>query len=243
MLMTEAGYQFGHWWTPIKINVTQLGTIQGVIVGLLSLLLGFTYQVASARYDDRWKQVVDEANAIGTTFLRAQMLPDPHKTEVSNLLRQYVDVRIAFFEVWRDYPRIQELLQDTDRIHGQLWSHANVLGKENPQSVILGLFINTLNSLIDLHATRLAFIRARVPTIILGVLSLIGCVSMLATGYVMGLQGQHLPILTTILAVIIALVFLMIVDLDRPAQGPTKVSEQSLIDLRDSLKQYQERSN
>jgi hypothetical protein len=99
-------------------------TLQGAIIGLLALLLAFTLSMAISRYETRRHLVLDEANAIGTTYLRAKMLPPAYTTDAANLLRQYVANRLEFFNAGIDQARIQAAGDQATQLQQQLWSIA-----------------------------------------------------------------------------------------------------------------------
>ena len=108
LLGDEVGFRLGRWKRP-KVDEdarSQIITIQGAMLGLLALLLGFTFSMAMSRFEVRKQQVLDESNAIGTTYLRAQLMPEPPRKEVSDLLRRYVEVRLQFYQAGIDGARI-----------------------------------------------------------------------------------------------------------------------------------------
>ena len=116
LLATEAGFLVGRrrQSTIDDRAISQIYTIQGAALGLLALLLGFTFSMAMSRYDTRRQMILEESNAIGTTFLRAQLLPDPPRKEVSNLLRRYVEVRLEFYEAGNDQKMLREVRNKTE---------------------------------------------------------------------------------------------------------------------------------
>jgi hypothetical protein len=105
-------------------GTADLGTIQGAVLGLLGLLLAFTYSLAAGRQDARRGLLVREANAIGTAYLRAGLLPEPRRGELRAILRQYVDSRIAPDDVVRDPVRLAEAVQRSERVLQTLWPAA-----------------------------------------------------------------------------------------------------------------------
>ena len=179
--------------------------------------------------------VVEEANAIGTTYLRAQWLPEPHRGDVSNLLRQYVDARLP-----KDLEsgNIEELVQKmsvlSERLLDQLWVHAVDVAKKNPTPLVV-LFLSALNETIDLHAKRLAQFQNRVPESVLLLLYLFATVAMLITGYGSGLRTQRCVLPTVAMVVLLSTSLYVIVDLDRPRQGLINVIQESLIRLQQKL--------
>jgi hypothetical protein len=103
-LATEVGFRLGRW---VKAKVPEsakshIGTLEAAVLALLALMLGFSFAMSLSRYDTRRDLVLAEADAIDTTYLRAQLLPSPHNEEVPKLLRKYVDVRLAFYVVGID---------------------------------------------------------------------------------------------------------------------------------------------
>jgi hypothetical protein len=117
-----------------------------------------------------------------------------------------------------------------------IWSHAAVLARENPSPVI-AVFLQTLNEMIDLHAKRLAAFRNRVPLSIYWVLFIVSAITLWLVGNYFGTRGQRMRILTTMLALLVASVMWLIMDLDQPVRGAIRASQQSLIDLHQDLSQ------
>jgi hypothetical protein len=237
LVTTETGYRFGRRYQPYinEDSISEISTIQAALLGVLALLLGFTFSMAMTRFEVRKQLILEEANAIGTTLLRAQLLPDPPRKEVSHLLRQYVEVRLAFYDAGVDQKRLKEANDRTDRLHKQLWSHAAALGEKDPRAVTTGLFIQSLNEVIDLHAKRITALENHVPEIILELLYIVALMATGLIGYGCGLGGRRNFFVTAMASILIAAVILVIVDLDRPRRGLIRVSQQRMVDLRDSL--------
>lgn len=219
-------------------EISELSTIQGAMLGLLALLLGFTFSMAITRFEARKQLLLDEVNAIGTTFLRAQVLPEPARQEVSNLLRNYVNVRLESSHYLVDQGKINHLAEDTGRLQRQLWSQATALGEKDSRSVPAGLFISSLNEMIDLYAKRLTALGNHVPEIIIILLYFIAVAAFGLMGYSSGAGGRRNFFTTLIASISIAAVILVIIDLDRPYRGLIRVSQKQMIELRESLAKY-----
>jgi CDP-diglyceride synthetase len=217
------------------VNRSQFSTIQGAVLGLLALLLGFTFAMTLSRFDTRKNLVLEEANAIGTTYLRAQLLPEPYNTEVSALLHQYVDVRLEFYNAGIDEKRLRAANEQTDLLHRQLWSRVKKAAKVDSHSITTGLFIQSLNEVIDLHEKRITAMRNHVPDSVILLLFIVAILTLGLTGYGSGLTGKRHFFVTTTVAILIVAVIYLIIDLDRPRRGLIKVSQQSMIDLRESI--------
>jgi hypothetical protein len=210
-----------------------VGTIVGATLALLAFLLAFTFSLAASRFDARKGFVLDEANAIGTTYLRAALLPEPQRAEIRVLLREYVDVRLQIIQP----EKAQEALRRSVELQDELWSDAvAVADKVAPPTA--ALFITSLNELTDLHAKRVNLgIRNRVPISIWLALYFVSIITMMVVGYYAGLTAARRSPAILALVVTFSAVLLLIADLDRPYEGLLSVSQQAMVDLRDSLRQ------
>ena len=221
-----------------SIEKADIALILGAVMTLLALLLGFTYAMSEGRFETRRQLVVDEANAIGTTYLRAKTLPEPRSSEIQELLRQYAALRVEIASTADDAPeKIRGMDNRTKQLHGLIWSHAAALARENPTSPVIAVFLQTLNEMIDLHSKRLAAFRNRVPFSIYQVLFVVSAIILWLVGYYFGSHRKRVRILTTMLALLVASVMWLIMDLDQPVRGAIRASQQSLIDLHQDLSQ------
>lgn len=207
-----------------------LGTMVGATLGLLAFILAFTFGLAAARFDSRRQVLLDEANAIGTTYLRAAMLPEG-RDDIRALLRAYVDTRLEATQSGN----IGEGIRRSEEIQQHVWSQAVAVGEKNPNSIVVGLFVQSLNEVIDLHAKRVqAGLRSRIPGAIWIGLFIVAALSLAAMGYQAGLGGTR-SLAVFAVAITFSVVIELIADLDRPQQGILKVSQQSLVDLQKSI--------
>ena len=229
----EVGFRVGRWWQDRTPEETEgpTGTLVGSLLALMAFLLAITMGMASDRFDTRRGLVLTEANAIGTTYLRAGYLPAPYGEESRVLLREYVPLRINT----ADRAGLAANIARSEVIQKELWTRAEVVARDH-SSDANALYIESLNEVIDLHASRvIAGIYARVPETIL-VLLLIGSALTLAmVGYSAGLTGRRSPLTAVVLVVALAAVLTIVIDLDRPRDGFVTVSQQPLIDLQREL--------
>jgi hypothetical protein len=214
-------------------NEAAVDKIVGATLSLLAFLLAFTFGLAASRFDARKGFVLDEANAIGTTYLRTALLPEPQRSEIRALLREYVDARLQIIQP-NEGP---EALRRSGELQNELWSHAvGVADKVGAPAATL--FITSLNELIDLHAKRVNLgIRDRVPISIWLALYFVSIITMMVVGYYSGLTDTRRSPAILALVVSFSAVLLLIADLDRPYEGILSVSQQAMMDLRDSLRQ------
>ena len=203
----------------------------GATLALLALMLAFTFSLAGSRYEDRRQVVLTESNAIGTAYLRAEMLPEPMRTESRNLLRDYTDARLEAVQP----EKLSQAIAKSEELHNRLWAQA-VAATEKDRSPIAAIYVQSLNDVIDIHATRmLAALRSRVPAPIWVVLFLLSFLAMAMMGYHEALINSRRSIVVVALILGFSTVLFLIVDLDRPRQGTLQVSQQAMIDLRKSM--------
>lgn len=234
LLSVEAGYRVGDHRRlhSQEEKESAVGSMVGATLGLLAFMLAFTFGLAGSRFEDRRQVLLSESNAIGTTYLRAAMLPEPMRTEAQNLLRDYVDVRLEAVQPGK----LEQAIVKSEELHNRLWSLA-VAATEKDRSPITALFVESLNEMIDVHAKRLmAGVRSRVPGMIWIVLYLLAILAMVMIGYHEGLTNSRRSIAVIALVLGFSLVLYLIADLDRPVQGTLRVSQQAMIDLRHSMK-------
>lgn len=233
LLSIEAGYRLGRFRHSQSDQEKEapVGAMVGATLGLLAFMLAFTFSMAASRFDARKTLVLSEANAIGTTYLRAAMLP-VGGDEVRGLLRDYVDVRLAVVKSGG----VEAGLKQAETLQNQMWAHAVAAGQNHPNSIVVGLFIESLNEVIDLHSERVvAGLRNRVPGTIWLSLFVIAVLSLGAMGYHSGLAGTTRSLAVIAVALVFSAVIGLVVDLDRPQEGTLRVSQQPLIDVRQSM--------
>ena len=207
------------------------GVLQGALLGVVGLILAFGLSLAVTRYENRRAAVVDEANAIGTTFLRAQTLREPVRSRSLAHLRDYADVSIRLTGAIPGSAEAQKAIADGDLIQQQLWGLGGEALNDAPVASAPRLYIETLNEMIDLQTVRIAGLNNRVPGAVLA-LEIVGA------ALALGLLATYLSIVGRgVFAVLIAaglVVMLLVVtcDLDRPTRGLIQVPSTPLTSLR-----------
>lgn len=234
LLAIEGGFRLGQYRLRRSESEEKpsVGEIVAATLALLAFLLAFTFGLAASRFDIRRGLVIDEANAIGTTYLRAGLLPDPHRTDVRGLLREYVDVRLEAVQPGQ----LNVSIRRSQELQTRLWAQADEVGRKNPDSIVVGLFITSLNEVIDLHTKRLALgVRNRIPATIWAALYFVAAIGTAVMGYHAGLAGSSRSLAIFALVLAFSAVITLIVDLDRPQEGLLRVSQQAMIELRGSI--------
>lgn len=241
-LAIEAGYRIGrrHQVSANDSSKAHVNTIQASLLGILALLLGFTFSLSLQRYDSRSEAVVDEANAIGTAYLRAQLLPASVREDVRSLLRDYVDLRVAAGAVALDHRGERDaLLARAAHAQGALWRYARQAAEEHASPVTSGLFIQALNELIDSYGRRDAELSRHVPETVLLLLYGTFLMAGVIVGYAAGTAGHRASFVAYVLVALIVLLVFIIIDLDRPRRGLIEVSQKSLTDLQAAMRAEQ----
>jgi len=215
---------------------SQISTIQGSLLGMLALMLGFTFSIALDRYNGRSQAIVDEVNAIGTTWLRAGLLPEAVRADAQQAIRDYTDLRVRMTTVTgADLEERRALRAQVQRMQDALWAQAVEASRVEPAPATTGLFTQALNGMIDAYSTTVAEVDRHVPELVLLLLYGAFVVSGGIIGFTAGLAG-HRPAASTYLMVsLVAMLMLVVLDLDRPGRGIIKVSVQSVLDLQASM--------
>ena len=233
LFSVEFGYRLGKYRRrrDEEEKEAPLGTMVGAELALLAFILAFTFGLAAARFDTRRQVLLDEANAIGTTYLRAGMLPERGE-EIRRLLRDYVATRLEAVQPGK----LSEAIRRSEDLQQQAWAQADAVAEKNPDSMIVGLFVQSLNQMIDLHAIRIqASLRSRIPGAIWLSLFAVAALSFATMGYHSGLSGTRRSVAIVAVAVTFSVVIQLIADLDRPQEGVLNVSQQALLDVQRSM--------
>ena len=239
VLAIEAGYRLGRRRDGVTDEAfkSHVDSIAGALLGLLALLLGFTLSLSLQRYDNRSEAVVDEANAIGTTWLRSQMLPAANRGEMQAMLREYVDLRVhASTVTLADHTERATLFDRTGSAQAALWDRARRIADQDPDPVRVGLFIQALNEMIDSFGRRDGALNRHVPELVLLLLFATFLMAGAIVGYASGVAGHRTAFVTYIMIALIVVLVFVILDLDRPRRGLIQVSQKSLLDLQASMR-------
>jgi hypothetical protein len=212
-----------------------ISTLESAVLGLMALMIGFTFAMALSRFETRRDAVLSEANAIGTTALRARLLPQPERGEALKLLREYVTVRLDITKRQVSRAELSTAIDKSNAIQEALWQQAKAIVAKDTGMVPGGLFIQTLNEMIDEQGKRLAALRNRVPNIVMLALFGIAAIGMAFTGYGRGLEARLTRLPLYLMALLLSAVILLILDLDRTTTGFIEVSQQPMIDTAATL--------
>jgi hypothetical protein len=231
---TEIGFRLGRKSeanTPEKTK-SLVSTVEAAILAVLGLLLGFTMSMAVTRFEARKQLVLDEANAIGNSCLRTELLPAPEGTEIASILREYINVRVQYGATGNDPARLDSLRTQTARLQDEFWKRAVAYGQKNPSPMAASLLLQSLNQSIDLESARRMALQNHVPENVIYVNGILGMLAALLVGYTFGLNGRRQIFSMCVMCVAVTLVLTLIIDLDQPRSGLVRVSQQPMIDLQ-----------
>lgn len=238
IIAVEVGYRLGLRNQPAvdEESKSHVNAFQASLLGVLALLLGFTFSLALQRFDSRSLAMVEEANAIGTTYLRAQLLPPTMEGEVQRLLSSYLDVRVQESAVpLSNQAARQLLLAQASQYQNAIWHYALLAAEEDKSPVTSGLFIQSLNQLIDAFGSRNAALDRHVPEVVLFLLFAVILVAGAIVGYAAGAAGHRPSWVAYLMLVLIVLIVFIIIDLDRPRRGLIEVDHRSLTSLQAAI--------
>ncbi|HSD17950.1 MAG TPA: hypothetical protein VLC71_11925 [Thermomonas sp.] len=235
VLSIEMGYLLGKIAHGRSDNEKEapVSGVAGAVLSLTAFILALTFAMAADRYSARKELVREDANAIRTAYLRSDFLPQADRVESKALFKAYVDRRLAFAQQSSsERPPIGPLLAEADQVQRRLWTIAVANAERDMNSDVAALYIESLNGMFEVHATRLAIgVRARIPLgiwVVLCGLTLLGMISM---GYHSGIAGSSRSKARWILATSFGLVIALIASLDRPSDF-LLVTQQPLADLQ-----------
>ena len=211
-------------------------TLKGSIIGLVALLLGFSYSITSSKFNQRQRLVLDEANAIGTCYLRAGLLAEPARSHIRTVLQRYTDVRIEHFERALEPGEYQRTTKAMDAAMVDLWSAVEDGVKADHELAHTSQIVPAANEVIDLSATRAWASHNQMPASVLFLLAVCMIISSGLVGHSSGQVGRRHLGLWIGLNILVMLVLFVVLDFDRPRRGLIQVNHAPLIELRESIK-------
>jgi hypothetical protein len=236
ILLVLAGLELGHRIGRIKpIAETQVSTVSVPLLALVGLLLAFSFGMAGDRYALRRATIVQEANAIGTFWLRTSLMPEPTKSEMRSRVRRYVDIRVEHRAARTDLETLAKLDVEAERLESELWAQLEQDAQRAPEAARVRLVVPALNAMIDDAATATAARQNRLPDALVGFLLLL----VFSAGVVIGYRPREEKrnfVLWALYTAVMSTVLMTLIDLDRPRQGLITTSAAPYLRLRESLR-------
>ncbi len=242
-LIVLLAIEFGLWLGRRSQNkveadsVRPVATLVGAVLGMMAFVIALTFGSATNRFDSRKTALLEDVTAIQTAYLRAGLLPEPHRTTVRSLLRDYVQVRAGIVHAYGDPKRLRLVQRRATALQKEMWSHVEDMVAAENDTRLHAFFAAALNDVFNLHTKRVVLgAYYRIPGFLWWALIVASCVAMVAVGFQFGISGRR-RILTANLALALtfALVMVLAFDLDRAGEGLIAVNQQPMIDLYQSM--------
>ena len=236
VLIVGAG-EAGHWLgvRAARKGAAAVSTLEGAILGLLALMIGFTFSMALSRYEARRDGAVSEAAAIGTTALRARLLPAPHDRDSVKLLREYVQIRLDLARGPIGRAEFDHAIARSNLLQEALWRQAQAVVAKDNGMVPTGLFIQSLNEMIDDQEKRLSAMTNRLPLVVIAALYAMCIMGIGFAGYGSGVESKRTRVPVHIAGTLVVTMVLLIQDIDRPGAGFITVSQQPLVNAAGAI--------
>jgi hypothetical protein len=216
---------------PPEENREDLDFVIGAILTLLGLLIGFSFSMATSRYDQRKNCEEEEANAIGTEYVRADLLPQPDAAKIQDLLGKYLDQRIEYYRV-QDRHRLSELDSQTAQLQGEMWTRVKTAATANP-SPLTATVVTGMNDVLNRQGYTQAAWWNRLPVAAWGLMGAISVVCSALIGYA---ARRPKGMFFMIVPLVVSISFLLISDIDSPRGGLIRVAPQNLVSLQQSIR-------
>jgi hypothetical protein len=232
----EVGWRVGHGGRIEDDALRSLvGGVAAATLGLLGLLLGFTLSMAISRYDARRAVIVEEANAIGTLWLRAGLLDEPLESELRGTLRDYTAARVDLGRVGADLGHLRAARQRSATLQGAIWSMVERAAQPGLSPAVASSLIAAANEVIDVDELRTSSLENYVPAHIILLLVGVASVALAFFGWSFGAAAQRSTTSMVALAFLLTAVLTVIMDLNRPHRGMIRVGDESLVRLQKSI--------
>jgi hypothetical protein len=214
---------------------SRAATWQTALLALCGLLIGFTFSMAEGRFTRRKQFLAEEANAIGTTYLRTRLLDDPAGEAMRGLLRRYVDARLEFVNSGADDRRIKRALDLSSELESQMWSLAVAAGRAYVRPQMTSLLVQATNQMFDASSLHQAAVESPMPLTVFLVLMLATAAATASIGFGCGLEKRTSTHGMIIMPLLLGTVILLVFDLGHPRVGIMRASDPILVHLKESL--------
>lgn len=215
-----------------------LGAVEGAVFALMGLLVAFTFSGAGARLEARRQLIVDEANDLGTAYLRLDLLPPAYRAAQQERVRQYVDLRLAAYRATDRPAQAYALLDQSQAAQGEIWTQAVEGCQQAAGTACAMLLLPALNAVFDIGSTRRASLRMHPPAVIFGLLGTVALACALLAGFSMGAEPVRSWLHVLGFAAVLALTIYVTIDLEYPRLGLIRVDpfDQLLADVRAAMR-------
>lgn len=226
----DAGFRTGRRAGETEDHASgQVGAIQGAVLGLLGLLLAFSFAAAGSRFVERQDLIAQEANAIGTAWLRADLLDEPQRSELRAALEAYTAQRVRAASQLQ-YGWNSTVLAEVERLHARIWQAARDGVATRPELALA--LLTPVNETFDVHALRVSAALKHLPYFVTGLLVVCSLLAVNVIGYGCGIDGRRRWLQTVSLALLISAALWITIDLDHPRKGVLRLDDAPLQALK-----------
>jgi hypothetical protein len=222
LILLEAGRRVGAWQMKrVGAGAHEgTGSLAGSVFALLGLLVAFTFAGAGSRFDARRQLVVQEANAIGTAYLRLDLLPAAARPALQDRFRRYLDSRLEAYRLIPDYDAAHGALWRSAALQREIWAEATgACGHPDAAADACRLLLPPLNEMIDITTSRLAATEIHTPRVVLGMLGALALIAALLGGYDLAAGRSAKPLYMVAYAAVVTFTILVIFDFEYPRLG------------------------
>ena len=214
-----------------------IGAIEAAVFGLLGLLLAFSFAGGTSRLDTRRQLIVEEANAIGTAYLRLDVLADADQAELRRMFREYLDARLRVYQKLPDLLAAEQEMEHASGIQRRIWSRAVAASRTDNTSATAIVLLPAINQMIDVTTSRSVALQTHLPALILNLLISVALLSALLAGYAMAKRRSRSWLHILIYALAITVTIYAVIDLDYPRSGLIRLdaADNALATLRNSI--------
>ena len=237
VLAFELAYRAGRRWHSDTHNAGRevFVAIKVSVLGLLALLMAFTFGMAVDRYTERQRLVMDEANMLHRVFLYSSLLPEPARVQFQKSLRELVDARLAFFNARQNLAAVEEAVHQTEKSHGEMWEVAKIETQRDPPMKGYEELMWALNDEWALHRRRVHAFENRVPDGVVFLLFTGAILALAAVGFAGGIANHRGTAGKYLLVVLLGATIFVVLDLDRPRRGIFKLSQEPIVHMKHLL--------
>jgi hypothetical protein len=215
-----------------------IGVIEAAVFALLGLLLGFSFAGGTSRLDAKRQLIVQEANAIGTAYLRLDELPTDEQPEVRRLFREYLDARLRVYEVLPNLEAAEQELEQVRELQKQIWLRVVAASRNDSTQNTARLLLPAINEMIDVTTARTIAMYTQLPRLIFLLLAAVALVSGLLAGYAMAKRRSRSWLHMLLYSAVIAVTVYAVLDLEYPRFGLIRLdaADKALVQLRESMR-------
>jgi hypothetical protein len=235
----EAGYRLGSRNSQNRELAHEgIAGLDAAVFALLGLLLGFSFGGGTSRLESRRQLIIQEANAIGTAYLRLDTLAAADQPEMRHFFREYLDTRLRVYQKLPDLDAAERELAEAAKIQQRIWSQAVTVSRAEQTQTAARLLLPALNEMIDVTTSRTVALYTHIPTLIFALLVIVALLSGLIAGYAMAKRRSRSWLHMIVYALVIAVTIYAVLDLDDPRSGLVRLdaADHALLQLRDSIR-------